>query len=322
MTPKRWLWLWLCLNILALLLALQLGSATLPSWRELCAFPATVGMEIFTLRLNRASAAWVLGAALSLAGLLMQTLLRNPLADPYVLGVSSGSAVGALLAMMVLGTATWAIEAAALIGALGVTLVLLFFLRQYRAESHVLSQPSLLLSGAMIAAAGQAIITLLLSLASEQDLRGMVFWLIGDINGLRWPTLSALALSGTLLWLRWRAAPLNQWALHGVAACTVGVNVQNLRQEMLLIAALLTASVVTQAGSIGFVGLVVPHAARTLVGGNHRLLALLVTVMGGGFLLLTDTLARSVVAPIQLPVGAVTALVGVPLFLWQLHRGR
>lgn len=318
--PMRWFYGLLLLNLAALLAALGLGSVAVPLSMEHW-FDAVWQEPILRLRFARATSAWVLGAALSLAGLLMQTLLRNPLADPYVLGVSSGAAVGALLAMLG-GASTGMLEGAAFAGASTITLLLLFFLHRYRTDSGALTQPGLLLSGAMLAAAGQAVITLLLSLAADQELRGMVFWLIGDINGLRWPSFSAAAVVLTCVWLHYRAAALNQWALHGYTALTLGVNVQRLRQEMLLLAALLTASVVTQAGSIGFVGLVIPHAARALQGGNHRIIAPCSVLMGGVFLLATDTLARTLVAPLQLPVGALTALIGVPLFLWQLHRVR
>jgi iron complex transport system permease protein len=283
--------------------------------------PSTLAATLLELRLGRALSAFVTGATLALAGVMMQALLRNPLADPYVLGVSGGAAVGALTAILFF-TAAWMIDAAAFAGAIAVAM-LLFALayRDLRGSVNADgSAPMLLLTGVIIASGCGALVTLMLSVAPDNRLRGMVFWLIGD--------LSATQLRG-LPWIIWLAAlafavrvarAVNVMAQHAEAAATLGIRVNRLRQGLFLCSALLTASAVSSAGSIGFVGLIVPHACRFAWGPDHRLLLPAATLAGGSFLVLADTLARSVLAPQQLPVGVITALIGVPVFLLQLHH--
>jgi iron complex transport system permease protein len=283
---------------------------------------ASLPSTLLELRLHRALAAFVTGGALALAGVMMQALLRNPLADPYVLGVSGGAAVGALAAML-LFTALWAVQLAAFAGALAVAL-LLFVLAYYdlRGSAADRNVSLLLLTGAIIASGCGALVTLMLSIAPDSRLRGMVFWLIGDLSGATLSWLPSLALIGVLLFA-WRAArSINVLALHADIAATLGVRAGPLRQGLFLCAALLTASAVSTAGSIGFVGLIVPHACRFALGPDHRLLLPSATLVGGSFLVLADTLARCVLAPQQLPVGVITAVIGVPIFLMQLHHAR
>ena len=215
------------------------------------------------------------------------------------------------------------IDIAAFGGALLVSL--LFFLLAHRdlrggvADGNS-SLP--LLTGAIIAAGCGALVTLMLSLAPDGRVRGMVFWLIGDLSGtqLRW--LPWLVLVGVLLFAMRTARAINLLAMHADAAAMLGIKVGSLRQQLFFCTALLTASAVSNAGSIGFVGLIVPHACRFALGPDHRLLFPAATLVGGAFLVLADTLARSVVAPLQLPVGVITALIGVPVFLLQLHHVR
>jgi iron complex transport system permease protein len=282
--------------------------------------PGMAGV-LLQLRLERAASAFVTGAMLALAGVLMQALLRNPLADPYVLGVSGGASVGALLAMLLAGAA-WMIDAAAFGGALLVAL-LLFGLahRDLRgAQNENARDPALLLlTGVIVASGCGALVTLMLSLAPDGRLRGMVFWLIGDLSATPSRWLPWLILIGALMVSLRMARAINLLAMHAEGALTLGVHVAALRRGLFTLAALLTAGAVAGAGSIGFVGLIVPHACRFALGPDHRLLLPAAALGGGIFLMLADTAARSLMAPQQLPVGVITALIGAPLFLLQLH---
>jgi iron complex transport system permease protein len=278
---------------------------------------------LLDLRLGRACAAFVTGAALALAGVMMQALLRNPLADPYVLGISSGAAVGALAALLV-GAAFWVVDLGALAGAITISIVLYLLARRdlggSSARDVAADAGTLLLTGVILASACMALVTLMLSIAPESRLRGMVFWMIGDLSGAEWRVLPWGVLAGALLFALRVARPLNVMALHADAAATLGVDVGALRRSLFICSGLLTASAVTTAGSIGFVGLIVPHACRYAFGPDHRLLLPAAALVGGAFLVLADTLARTVLAPQQLPVGVLTSLIGVPVFLFQLHQ--
>lgn len=317
------------LSCAAILIACGVGSVALPVPELIAALaeivrdePSTLAATLLELRLDRALSGFVTGATLSLAGVMMQALLRNPLADPYVLGVSGGAAAGALASMLFF-TAAWVVDAAAFAGAIAVAL-LLFALAHRDLRSGVVegNVPLLLLTGVIVASGCGALVTLMLSIAPDNRLRGMVFWLIGDLSGtqLRW--LPWLVLAGALAFSIRVARAINVVALHAEAAATLGIKVSALRKGLFVSAALLTASAVSNAGSIGFVGLIVPHACRFALGPDHRLLLPAATLVGGSFLVLADTLARSIVAPQQLPVGVITALIGVPVFLLQLHQIR
>jgi iron complex transport system permease protein len=296
----------------------KLGSAVLDLGRGQ---PSTLASTLLKLRLGRALAAFVTGATLALAGVMMQALLRNPLADPYVLGVSGGAAVGALAAILI-GTAAWMVDTAAIAGAIAVaTLLLLFAFRDLRGGVET-NATTLLLTGVIVSAGCGALVTLMLSIAPDNRLRGMVFWLIGDLSATQMRALPWLVWAGALVFALRGARAMNVAALHAEVAATLGVQVGRLRQGLFLCAALLTASAVSSAGSIGFVGLIVPHACRFAWGPDHRLLLPAASLAGGTFLVLADTLARTLVAPQQLPVGVITALIGAPVFLLQLHHIR
>jgi iron complex transport system permease protein len=313
--------------VLALALALASGSAMVSPWqvpRLLFAPDGSGAAEVLhTLRLPRATAAFATGGLLALAGALMQVLLRNPLADPYVLGLSGGAAAGALAAMWA-GWAAWAVHAGALGGAL-LTIVLVFALAQ-RDLARVAAgdpreqAPRLLLTGVMLAAGWTALVVLMLSLAPQAQLRGMLFWLAGDLGGSSGGAWPLAALAG-LLALSWPLARELNVLLRGPGvAQALGVRVVPLRRGLYLLASAAAAVAVTTAGSVGFVGLVVPHALRLAVGNDQRVLLPACALAGGSLLLLTDTLARTLIAPQQLPVGVITALLGVPIFLWLLLR--
>jgi iron complex transport system permease protein len=320
--------------LLALVVAGMAGSVPLPAAelpRALASLltgaPEGMAATLLDLRLGRASSAFVTGAALALAGVMMQALVRNPLADPYVLGVSAGAAVGALAALL-FGAALWLVDVGALAGAVAVSLLLYLLARRDLggmrggARSGVQTGESsvLLLTGVVLASACMALVTLMLSVAPESRLRGMVFWMIGDLAGSSWRLLPWIVLAGALCMALRRARALNVMALHADAAVALGVDVARERRFLFLCSGLLTACAVTTGGSIGFIGLVVPHACRHAFGPDHRILLPAAVLAGGGFLVLADTLARTLLAPQQLPVGVLTALIGVPVFLFQLHQ--
>jgi iron complex transport system permease protein len=292
--------------------------------RELRASEApSLAATLLELRGTRALTAFVTGAALSLAGVMMQALLRNPLADPYVLGISAGAAVGALFALLLM-CAAWMVDAASFAGAVVVSM-LLYFLARRDMRSGAAAEGGtalLLLTGVILSAACTALVTLMLSIAPESRLRSMVFWLIGDLSGAPLRLAPYVVLAASFIFAVRSARAINVMALHAESAATLGINVGLLRKGLFFVAALLTASSVTNGGSVGFVGLIVPHACRFAFGADHRVLIPAATLLGGGYLVLADTLARTVIAPQQLPVGVVTALIGTPVFLYQLHRLR
>ncbi|MFN3986146.1 MAG: FecCD family ABC transporter permease [Rhodocyclaceae bacterium] len=267
------------------------------------------------LRLPRAVAVFACGGLLAMAGALMQVLLRNPLADPYVLGISGGAAVGALGAILLGATGVWA-DTAAFGGALA-AMLLVFGLAH---GDGSWTQTRLLLTGVIVAAGCGAAITLMLSLASDTRVQSMLFWLMGDASGARrpWPALFVMGV-GLLVVLPF-ARDLNVLTRGEANARALGVRVERLRYLLYLLASLLTATAVTLIGSVGFVGLIVPHLVRFVIGNDQRLLLPAAMLAGGSLLLLADTAARTLIAPVQLPVGVLTALIGVPLFLFLLSR--
>ena len=279
--------------------------------------PAEAAAVVRDLRLPRALAAFAVGALLSVAGALMQVLLRNPLADPYVLGISGGAAVGALGALM-LGAAA-AVGTAAFAGALISTLVV-FVLARADAERSAWAPTRLLLTGVVVAAGWGAMIALLLTLAPAAQVKGMVYWLLGDLAGASDPGIPLAALGLTLVAALAMARDLNALARGGLDAAALGVNVPRISLALYVLAAFATAAAVTSAGNVGFVGLIVPHAMRLALGNDQRLLLPAAAVCGGTLLVVADTAARTLAAPLELPVGVLTALLGVPAFLWLLNR--
>lgn len=305
----------------AIAIALTVGSVRLAPAHVLQALvgagPDAELAIVRELRLPRALSAFATGGLLAVAGALMQVLLRNPLADPYVLGLSGGAAAGALAALAA-GLAGW-VTPAAFAGALASTFIV-FGLARTHADRTPWTATRLLLTGVVIASGWGAIIALLLSLAPDTQLRGMLFWLIGDLSaaGPGWPALLLLALVvGAALIL---ARDLNVLLRGETTAASLGVPVARTTLFLYALSALATAAAVTTAGSIGFVGLVVPHALRLVIGNDQRALLPAAALAGGALLVVADTAARSIVAPVQLPVGVVTALIGVPVFLWLLSR--
>lgn len=308
-------------SLLSVGLALWLGSVQLSVtelWSALRGQAPSLSHTVLVgLRLPRALTAFALGGLLALAGTYMQVLLRNPLADPYIMGTSGGAAVAALGAML-LGLTGLAVQGAAALGAFA-SILLVFALAH--AEGGW-SPVRLLLTGVVVAAGTSAAVSLLLALGDETKLRGMLFWLMGDISNYSralplWGLLlPAIALTCLL------ARHLNVLARGEVHAMTLGLNIKKLRIGLFAASALLTAAAVTTAGSIGFVGLITPHLARLLVGADHRRVVPAAVLLGGCLLTLADTAARTLFAPRQLPVGALTALIGVPVFLMLMYRSK
>jgi iron complex transport system permease protein len=320
-TRRRALLIVLALALLAVVsvgLALSAGSLSIPFVDVLAALAGREvgGVDVvLQLRLPRALAGFACGGLLALAGALMQVLLRNPLADPYVLGISGGAGVGAMLAI-ILGLPALGVDGLALAGALA-AMFLVFGLAH---GDGSWTQTRLLLTGVIVAAGCGALVALMLSIADEHKLRGMLFWLMGDLGqGGSWvPPL--LALAAALLVAMPFARELNLLSRGLMQAQALGVAVDRLRYIIYLLASLATAASVTVAGSIGFVGLVVPHLVRLAVGNDQRLLLPASVLAGGSLLVLADTAARTLIAPQQLPVGVLTALIGVPVFLFLLSR--
>ena len=286
--------------------------------------------EIFwQLRIPRALLAFAVGGALALSGALMQLLLRNPLADPYVLGVSGGAAVGALSAIWLVpaSLSVLGLHVGSLVGAFA-AIGLLFSLTRPSINKLSSFNPKeggegrLILTGVMLSTGSGALISLLLTLSDDKSLRGIFFWLMGDLdeNEVMWPVWIVLLLA--LVWSVRNAVALNVLAQGELNAHLLGLPVKRLRTMTLLIASGTAAVAVSAAGTIGFIGLVVPHAIRLVHGGDHRRLLPASVLLGGSMLCMADLAARSLFAPVQLPVGVVTSSVGVPVFLWLLARTR
>ncbi|PRX49934.1 iron complex transport system permease protein [Prauserella shujinwangii] len=276
---------------------------------------------VWDLRLPRILLAAVCGAGLSVCGAVLQSLLRNPLADPFLLGISAGASTGAV-AVVVLGAGS---------GAVGLTT---------GAFAGALVAFGLVVALATVAGGGTARVVLagvagtqlfsaitsyvVITSADAEQTRGVLFWLLGSLSRGRWPdvALTAAVCAAVLVVCLARAGELDAFAFGVDAASTLGVSVRTLRTVLLTLTALLTAVLVAAAGAIGFVGLVLPHAARLLVGPGHRLVLPVTALLGALLLVWVDTLARTVAAPLEVPVGVVTALVGVPAFAVLLARGR
>ena len=309
------------LTVLSLLVAISVGSASTSPillWQMLWQNDDGLSRQLVTeLRLPRALTAFACGGLLALAGAMMQALLRNPLADPYVLGVSGGAAVGALLAMTA-GLASLWMHGASLAGAFA-SMVLVSALAHGRGGW---TPTRLLLTGVVVAAGWGALISFILSISPQNQLRSMIFWLMGDLGSGIPPFIPLTILGAGLLCALPLARSLTLLGRGELLAASLGVAVPQLRYWIYGLTSLLTAVAVTTAGSIGFVGLVVPHLVRLVIGNDYRLVLPASALVGGSLLVLADTLARTVLAPQQLPVGVLTALLGVPVFLYLLHRGR
>ncbi len=270
----------------------------------------TVLLEV---RLPRLLAGFGVGGLLAVAGVLLQALFRNPLADPYVLGVSGGAAVGALVAMLI-SAAVAAIQAGAVLGALA-AVTTVYLLARGGGTSR------LLLTGVVLASACGAFISVLLAVADSSRVRSMVFWLAGDLGWAPSPTMSVSAAIASVVIAILLARPLNVLAAGELRARSVGLELEAWRTLVFLACAAITSIAVISAGTVGFVGLITPHAVRMLFRtSDHRIVAPAAAVLGGTLLTAADLVARTIASPRQLPVGAIMALVGAPLFIALLRN--
>jgi len=309
------------LGAVSLALGLATGSVRLPASDIAAALmghaPGAVGDIVLRVRLPRVLAGFACGGLLALAGALLQVLLRNPLADPYVLGISGGAGLG-LLAATSLGLGYAAAQVAGLAGAL--TAVLIVFGLSFRGADWNLYR--LLLTGVVFSAGCGALISLILLLAPETAVKGMLFWLLGDLSdatSAHWAWLALIVL-GTLSVVG--SSTLNVLGLGRSKAASLGVPVRAAEVAIYIVASAATVGSVTLAGPVGFVGLIVPHLVRLLGVTDYRWLIPSAMLAGGALLSLADTAARSVWAPLQIPVGALTALLGVPVLLLLLAGRR
>jgi iron complex transport system permease protein len=323
-----WLFAAACAAVLPL--SLMIGSVRLDPAVALKALLASddrsLEAAIVALRLPRAATAVAVGGLLALSGGLLQALLRNPLADPYVLGISGGGACAAMLAIAA-GAGPWVTHGSAVLGALA-TLAALFLLarRALFGTEHLSGESasaSILLVGVMMASFAAAALSLALSLAPAGRLRPMVFWLLGDLSAAQdpvaaWISIAVLVLCGGACARDARA--LNLMLRGDLQAFTQGVQVERVRRRLVVVSSIATGWAVALAGAIGFVGFVAPHLARFAVGNDQRLALPASLFVGATLLAVADLAARTVAAPAQLPVGVLTVMIGVPVFLWRLRR--
>lgn len=271
------------------------------------------------LRIPRVLLAFAVGGALAVSGATLQAVVGNPLAEPWLLGLSGGASLGAVIAVVIGLPAGWSVAAFATIGALAAIAIVY---RVAVVAGGRLDPRVLLLAGVVTGVFAAALTSAILMVADPFTFRAATLWLFGGFSGATWPAVAQFAVSALpgLLLVAWLGRSLDLIALGDETATTLGADVPRVRRLAILAAAVLTAATVSVAGVIGFVGLVVPHALRWLVGSLHRNLLPAVFLAGGSFTVLADAIARSILAPVELQVGVVTALVGVPLFALLMRR--
>jgi iron complex transport system permease protein len=318
----RWLALAL-LAVAAVVTGVALGPADI-GWSEsvsglLGKGDETVVAIVRLLRAPRVLLAFLVGGCLAVTGATLQALVRNPLADPYLLGLSGGAGVGAVLAIALHAGGAWAVPAAAFVGAL-VAIALVY--RLALVVGAGVDPRVLLLAGVVVSAFGGAILGAIFSLSSAAELRNAMLWLLGGFDAASWKVLGIFSSYAALpvAYLYYTNRPLDLLSLGEEPAQFLGADVDRLKRRLFVSASLLTAACVAVSGIIGFVGLVVPHAVRMVLGHTHRTLLPAAFLLGGTLLTVADAVARTAFAPRQLPVGVVTALVGVPVFALLLRR--
>ena len=274
---------------------------------------------VFQVRLPRIILAGIVGATLSVSGVVFQAIFRNPLADPYILGISSGSAVGAILAIISgAGLSFLSIPAASFCGALLTIMLVLGIARTgFRLQTN-----TLLLAGVIVGSFFSAIIMFLVSITQDERLHSIIFWLMGDLSLSKYSEIiivTPFVIVGCLI-IYLHAHHLNLIVTGEETALQLGVEVERVKRLLLITASLITGVVVSVSGVIGFVGLIVPHMMRMVFGSDHRLLLPVSGLFGLSFLVVADTIARIVIAPVELPVGVITAIFGAPFFIYLLRR--
>jgi iron complex transport system permease protein len=316
------------LLILIILLSIAVGSVRVPLLHSIRILLRSIlalkgeGSEIeqtiiLSLRFPRAILAGLVGAGLSVSGAIFQAILRNPLADPYILGVSSGAAVGAVIAILMgLSTLSFGLPLASFAGALLTVIVVFYFGRQ----DGKIHPNTLLLAGVITSSFLSALIMFFISVSQKEELHTIIFWLMGDLSFSSTQAIRMILpyiLLGILL-LSFHARQLNLILAGEENALQLGVDVERLRLISYLSASLITAASVSVCGLIGFVGLIVPHSVRLVLGPDHRLLIPASALIGASFLIACDMVARILLAPFELPVGVITAAFGGPFFIYLL----
>jgi iron complex transport system permease protein len=314
--------------VFAVVLMSLIGSESLPPRASLCAL-ATLGTSqcglgrdqydiLFQIRLPRILLAAAVGGSLATAGASYQALLRNPLAEPYLLGVSNGAAVGTMVALVFFGANEWSRPVLAFAGALIATLAV-YQLARGRAGA---TPERLILAGVIVTTFLSSVIVFVTTLMDATRIRSFTFWLLGDLSGTTktlLPVAIAIAIAGTIA-LTLNARSLNLLMLGERDAFDLGVEVGRVRMMVFVVASLLVGSSVAASGSVGYVGLVVPHLVRLSLGSDNRISIPAAALGGALFVIVADTVARTIIAPRELPVGAITALIGAPLFIYLLKR--
>ena len=305
-------------------LGLGLAAGTVPLspeavWAGLWHADAGSAAIVRDLRAPRVLLAFAVGGSLAVAGAALQAMVRNPLAEPYLLGLSGGAGLGAVIAIATRAAGTWAVPIAAFVGA-GTAVILVY--RLSLVAGRRLDPRVLLLSGVVVGSFGGALMSAIIVLSPSEGTRNAFLWLLGGFGAASWQSLAVFAAYAVapLALIGYSARSLDLIALGEEPAHHLGADVHRTRRLIYACTALLTAASVATCGIIGFVGLVVPHAVRTMARPLHRTLLPLVFLVGGGFLVLSDVVSRTVVRPLELPVGVITALVGVPLFALLLRR--
>ncbi len=324
---RRFAWAAALLVVLiaAFVLSIWLGSVELSPSEVVAALTGggdpALRQIVVELRAPRAALAILVGGGLALAGAVFQALLRNPLAEPYILGISGGAATGAVLALALglVASHSWALPAASFAGAI---LAVVLVLRVALAADDRVDVRVLLLAGVVVGAFFAACIAFVLSVSEARTVRSAVLWMMGSLAGADWATVATVALYTlpAAILLAGLARPLNLMAIGEETAGYLGTNVERVKKMAYVVASLLTAAGVAATGVIGFVGLIVPHGVRLVAGSDYRTLLPLSFLAGAVFLTLADVAARTVLSPTEIPIGVVTAFVGVPLFLVLLRR--
>jgi len=313
--------------LIAVVAAIRLGAVSLSTSEILDALlgrgDATTITIVRGLRLPRAFQASLVGAALGVSGATFQALLRNPLAEPYTLGVSSGAAAGAVLTVVTGWSAriVWSLPVAAFAGA-AISMLLVFRIAYSVGADRHLDTRVLLLAGVVVSAFLIALVWLALTFAESDAVRSAIFWMMGSHSGASWRSVAILlaCFAPGFVVLLALARPLNLLSIGEPTAAYLGTSVERTKLLAFGAATLLTATAVSVSGTIGFVGLIVPHTIRLLWGSEHRSLLPCAALGGAAFLAATDTLARSIAGANELPIGIVTALIGVPCFVWLLRQ--
>lgn len=333
---KFWIWMGALLALLfaSITLAVAIGPVEIPTpqvWRIAFVhiFP---GIKVdwtnaqfnivWLIRFPRVLLAVFVGASLAVVGVTMQALVRNPLADPYVLGVSSGASVGAVIVLslgMFAFAGLYAISLAAFVGSM-LTFLLVFLLARHNGR---LSATRLILSGVAVSYLFSGLTSFITLTSADRDLaRRVLFWILGGLSGTDWPDLAlpTVALFIGTIYLTLQARSLNALIIGEESAATLGVNTTRFRQQLFLVVSLLTGVMVAVSGAIGFVGLMIPHMVRFVIGSDHRRVLPVSVLLGGIFLVWADVIARTLFAPVELPIGVITSLFGAPFFIWLMRN--